>query len=260
MKKFINNLKELKKHNVVAIKQSLEDEGASFEEIKIMRKITKKAGLQHNIKVGGCEAKTDIFFCEKVGVSGIVAPMVETSYGLRKFIQILTNNKRQNLYINIESINAFNNISKILKSKDFKKLTGLVIGRSDLAGSLNLEKSEVDSKRIFKLVKNLLKKIKKNKKILTKMGGSLTPISVDFVSKLFKNNLLDRVETRNIEIKLSNKVLKNFREIIIKIFNFELEWIKYNQKRNLKSKNKIKNDSILRIKEIKKRLKNFSNA
>ena len=65
MKKFVNNLKELKKHNVVAIKQSLEDEGASFEEIKIMRKITRKAGLQHNIKVGGCEAKTDIFFCEK---------------------------------------------------------------------------------------------------------------------------------------------------------------------------------------------------
>ena len=41
MKKFINNLKELKKHNVVAIKQSLEDEGASFEEIK--RSIFKKS-------------------------------------------------------------------------------------------------------------------------------------------------------------------------------------------------------------------------
>ena len=107
-----------------------------------MRKITRKAGLQHNIKVGGCEAKTDIFFCEKVGVNGIVAPMVETSYGLRKFIQILNDNKKQNLYVNIESINAFNNINLILRSKEFKKLTGLVIGRSDLAGSLNLEKSE----------------------------------------------------------------------------------------------------------------------
>ena len=66
MKKFINNLKELKKHNVVAIKQSLEDEGASFEEIKIMRKITRKAGLQHNIKVGGCEAKQIFFFVKKL--------------------------------------------------------------------------------------------------------------------------------------------------------------------------------------------------
>ena len=186
--------------------------------------------------------------------------MVETSYGLRKFIQILTENKRQNLYVNIGGINAFNNINKILKSKDFKKLKGLVIGRSDLAGSLNLEKSEVDSKRIFKLVKNLLRKIKKNKKIVTKMGGSLTPNSLDFVSRLFKDNLLNSVETRNIEIKLSNKVLKNFKKIIVKIFKFELEWIKYNQKRNLKSKNKIKNDSVSRIKEIKKRIKNFSNA
>ena len=92
------------------------------------------------------------------------------------------------------------------------------------------------------------------------MGGSLTPNSIDFVRRLFKNNLLDRVETRNIEIKLNNKALENFKEIIVKIFNFELQWIKYNQKRNLKSKNKIKNDSVARIKEIKKRLKNFSNA
>lgn len=260
MKKIIDNLRKLKKYNAVAVKQSLEDEGASFQEIKIMRNITRKTGLQHNIKVGGCEAKTDIFFCERLGVSGIVAPMVETSYGLRKFIQILTNNKKQNLYINVESINAFKNIKKIFISKDFKKLKGIVIGRSDLAGSLNLEKSQVDSKKIYNLVFNLLKKIKKKKKIVTKMGGSLTPNSLEFVSKLYKNNLLDRVETRNIEIKLSNKVLNNFKEIIINIFNFELEWIKYNQKRNLKKKNRMKNDSISRIKELKKRLQNFNNA
>ena len=61
MKKFVKYLKNLKKFNVVAVKQSLEDEGASFEEIKLMRRITKAAGLQHNIKVVGCEAKTDIY-------------------------------------------------------------------------------------------------------------------------------------------------------------------------------------------------------
>ena len=260
MKKFINNLKKLKKYNVVAVKQSLEDEGASFDEINLMRRITKKAGLQHNIKVGGCEAKTDIFFCEREGVSGIVAPMGETSYGLRKFIQILRNNRSQNLYVNLESINAFKNINKILKSHDFKKLKGVVIGRSDLAGSLNLEKSEVDSKKIFKLVFSLLKKVKKNKKIVTKMGGSLTPNSLEFVGKLFNHNLLDRVETRNIEIKLNKKVLENFKEIIINIFKFELEWINFNKNRNSKKKKGIKNDSVSRIKELKKRLNNFQNA
>ena len=63
MKKIIYYLKKLKKQNIVAVKQSLEDEGASFEELTLMRKITKKASLKHNVKVGGCEAKTDIYFC-----------------------------------------------------------------------------------------------------------------------------------------------------------------------------------------------------
>ena len=41
MKKIINYLKKLKKQNIVAVKQSLEDEGASFEELMLMRQITK---------------------------------------------------------------------------------------------------------------------------------------------------------------------------------------------------------------------------
>ena len=88
------------------------------------------------------------------------------------------------------------------------------------------------------------------------MGGSLTPKSADFVRKLFRKKLLNSVETRNIEVKLNNYVLKNFKEIIVAIFNFELEWIKYNKKISLK-KNRIRNDSISRIRELKKRLKNF---
>ena len=46
MKRVINQLKYLKKLNVVAVKQSLEDEGASFDDLKIMRSITKKVGLK----------------------------------------------------------------------------------------------------------------------------------------------------------------------------------------------------------------------
>ena len=42
MKKFVNYLKKLKKYNVVAIKQSLEDEGASLDQLKIMRKIINR--------------------------------------------------------------------------------------------------------------------------------------------------------------------------------------------------------------------------
>ena len=89
MEKIINQLKELKKLGATGIKQSLEDEGAGFNEIILMRKITKQVGLKLNIKIGGCEAKNDIFFCTSTKVDGIVAPMVESEYALKKFIQTI---------------------------------------------------------------------------------------------------------------------------------------------------------------------------
>ena len=90
------------------------------------------------------EAKNDIYFCEKIGVTGMVAPMVESPYALKKFLQTISSKNKQSLYINIESIQAFNNITKLLNQKNINRLKGVVIGRSDLAGSLNLSKSEVD--------------------------------------------------------------------------------------------------------------------
>ena len=46
MKNLINQLRVLKKVGTVAIKQSLEDEGASFQDISLMRKISKKIKIK----------------------------------------------------------------------------------------------------------------------------------------------------------------------------------------------------------------------
>tara|TARA_Y100001970_G_C14243061_1_gene866118 strand:+ start:891 stop:1670 length:780 start_codon:yes stop_codon:yes gene_type:complete len=259
MKKIIFLLKRLKKFNAVAVKQSLEDEGASFEDLMVMKKVTEKAKIHLNVKIGGCEAKNDIYFCEKLNVTGIVAPMVESPYALRKFLQTISKKNKQNLYVNLESIQAFKNVTKIINKPNLKRLSGVVIGRSDLAGSLDLEKKVVDSTKIFKLVYNVLKKVKK-KKLITKMGGSLTSHSRNFVKKLYLKNLLDRVETRNIEIRLSNKVINNFENIIEAIFKFELEWLKYKQSLQKKRKFKLKNDNLERIKVLKKRFIYSKNA
>ncbi len=163
MKKIIDQLKKLKKLGVVAVKQSLEDEGAGFSDIALMRKITIKTGLKLNIKIGGCEAKNDIFFCNSIKVDGIVAPMVESEYALKKFVQTIPKSFNGNLFINLESKNAFINLKKILSSNEFNKLKGVVIGRSDLAGSYNLSKSMVNSKKIYNVLNANLKKIKLKK-------------------------------------------------------------------------------------------------
>ena len=79
---------------------------------------------------------------------------------------------------------------------------------------------------------------------------------------MFKQNFLDRFETRNVEIKINKKTLKDFDKLIFEIFNFELEWLRYklnnpNLKKH-KSKHVLK-DYSARIQEIKKRIMGMRN-
>ena len=86
--------------------------------------------------------------------------MVESSYALRKFLQSVPKKNKQKLYVNLESVQAFKNINDILNQSNLKRLTGVVIGRSDLAGSLNLEKKKWTQKEFF-TCQFYFKKIKK---------------------------------------------------------------------------------------------------
>ena len=156
MKKIIIELKKLKKFGMIAVKQSLEDEGATFKDIELMRKITLKAGINLNVKIGGCEAKNDIYFCKLIRANSIVAPMVESEYALRKFIQIAYDPKDKftNLFVNIETKNALANLKKIINSKYFNYLNGIVL-EDQILPDLIIWKKDVDSKKIFLKLKML---------------------------------------------------------------------------------------------------------
>ena len=255
----ISILKKLKKKGAIAIKQSFEDEGASFEEIKIMRKITKKVNLKQNIKIGGCEAKNDINFCSKLKVDGIVAPMVESRYALDKFFQSIPKNNLSKLYVNIETITALRNLKKIFRSKYISKLDGIIFGRSDIAGSLNLKKKDVNSKKITKLLFKSIQYVKrKNKKLYIKVGGSVNLDSKKFFENLSKKKFIGSTETRNIEIGINIKTLKNFKELIILAFEFEVAWIKHKLKnKSFNFKSSEKRFLNRRIVEINRRLKSI---
>jgi hypothetical protein len=86
------------------------------------------------------------------------------------------------------------------------------------------------------------------------MGGSITSKSIEFINKLYKNKLLHRIETRNIEIKLSNRIIKKLDEIIPKVFKFELEWLECRLTINKKNKFIYRNN-FYRIDEMQNRLK-----
>ncbi len=256
MKNLEKKLRELKLFGVVGIKQSLEDEGSSFSEIRLLRKLTKKLNLKFNVKIGGCEAKNDIYFCKSIKTDSIVAPMVESEYAIEKFMLCANIDKKNKLLINLETINALNNLDKMLNSVFFKYLDGVVIGRSDIVGSLGLSKDDVNSKKIFDKVKSTLLKIKKKsrKKMIFKMGGSITTKAKSFIKRLYDLKLLDYIETRNIEIKLSEKNLNNLNILITKSFEFETLWLEYKIKQNKPLKNLKYSEDKKREREIRKRL------
>ena len=190
-----------------------------------IKRITELCGLQSFVKIGGCEAKTDLFNCVNLGVNGAIAPMVETPFALSKFINIINNYPNKiHPYVVIESKTAYDNIDEILKfSKD---LTGIVVGRSDFSKSYGLDKNQVDSDFILSQVKEILTKAK-HYNLITVMGGNISVKSSKFIQEMFDQGLLDRIETRNIVIELNSSNINNIENIIQKSLNFEIEWIEY---------------------------------
>jgi 4-hydroxy-2-oxoheptanedioate aldolase len=228
----MNNLYEKLKNftidGLVGIKQSFEDEGALLEDIKTIRKLTKLNNLKLSVKIGGCEAKSDIHECRYMEVDGIVAPMVETEFALQKFIESVSHISGIKFYVNIESKTAYENIDKILDSPSAKMLSGIVVGRSDFVKSYGHDKSFVNSDFIFEKTYEIMKKAK-SYGLETLMGGNLSPKSVEFISKLKNENLIDYVETRNVIIRVDD--VSNLENSITSAIEFETIWLDYKSKK-----------------------------
>lgn len=226
MKQLVKELKNLIPLGVVGIKQSFEDEGALPQDVLTMRRITEQIGLDLSVKIGGCEAKTDIKFCENIGVDKIVAPMIESRFALSKFIESVTDIDNIKFYINIESHQAQSNIEQILDSPSSKLLSGVVLGRSDMIKSYGLSKSNVDGYMMNGILENVFKEAKRYG-FDTIMGGNISPKSSDMIQKLYNENLLKSIETRNVIIKLNNKNIKNITPLIKSSLLFESKWLQY---------------------------------
>ena len=79
----------------------------------------------------------------------------------------------------------------------------------------------VNSNKIYNMLDSNLKKIKSKNKLI-KMGGSMTVKSKKFIKNLFTKKLIDRIETRNVELKLTNNTVKNLENIVPLILSLKL--------------------------------------
>lgn len=236
MTELIYDLKELKSnYGVIGIKQSFEDEGVILDDVITMRRITELAGLELYIKIGGCEANSDIQTCENLGVDAIIAPMIETEFAMQKYMEA-TQDSKMKLYFVCESKTAGLNINEILKKSE-NKLTGVVIGRSDLCKSFGMNKSEVNSDAMAAVIRNILREIKEFG-LSTTMGGNISIKSLDLILDLYNKKLLDKIETRNVVINLNNPIFHSIlKETIRKSLDFEIKWLKYKSQNYLKTGN-----------------------
>ena len=219
------NFKYLKKING-ELKISLEDEGLTFDQATEIACLSHKNQIPLNIKIGGAEAISDMRFADNIGCIGCVAPMIESSYALHKFISSVYKNSFnfKNLFVNIESKQAYGNIKNILNSSDANHLYGIVLGRTDFIQSFGYTKDKVDSNECFEMATKIFN-LSKKKGLKNVMGGNLNINSFDFIKKLYDKGLLDYIETRNVKVKLSNEFLNNFKENLSNMLEFEIEWL-----------------------------------
>ena len=203
--------------DIVGLKTSTEDEGASFNNIVDIVTINKTQGYRSTLKIGGCEAKSDIITAQTLKIENIVAPMIESAFAANKFISAVDEicNKDINdfrLYINIESIVSVKNAEEII-SNIHNRLFGIVVGRSDLSKSLGLTKKDTNSKKVLEHTRNVFR-IAKKYNLETTFGGNLNSESLPFIKSLMKDNLIDRVETRTVICTVNKKLIKNYNMFI----------------------------------------------
>jgi hypothetical protein len=227
------------------IKISYEDEGALLNEMISMRYLTASSGLQLSIKIGGCEAKRDIVDCIDLGCDSIVAPMIESEFALKKFL----NSLKQYGYcrekgFNLETINAYNCIDEL--SGEFNNLDFVTVGRVDFVGSFGKDRNFVNDDEMFKIVTNVFKKVRENGNTKCYLGGAISIDSKDFICRLINENLLDKFETRYIIFDVKKINFNKFDELLYFANVFEVEWLKYiNSKYSLLANKDIKRISMI---------------
>lgn len=228
--KMIDILRDLRdKNGVTAVKAEFEAEASRLHELMRLKDISGRAGLDMVLKIGGAEAVTDMFEAKNIGTSLLVAPMVESPYALRKYLEAIEKHfskdfrKKMLFGVNIETELAYKNFPEMLKEKKIKLLSTITVGRTDMCGSLGIDRYQVNSDVIYKITEDIFSLAKK-KGFNTTVGGGIGPEAAKFIKKLVSKGLLDRFETRKVVFNLPAG-MKRIREGIVKANKFEILWL-----------------------------------
>jgi 4-hydroxy-2-oxoheptanedioate aldolase len=230
--RMVDVLKELReKYNALSVRAEFEAEGTKLEELLRLKEICMVAGVGLTLKIGGCESIRDMLEARVVGVDYLVAPMVESAYALRKYLQAVNKvfpaEERDSIEIlcNIETETAHKNLPEMLRVPEIDTLRGIVIERVDLCFSLGLDEQAINDEQINRITFDAMSKAKeRNKDLICTVGGGVSAHSLPFLESM-PEGYLDRYETRKVCFSWSGTA-NGKDKAILKALGFEVLWLR----------------------------------
>jgi citrate lyase beta subunit len=215
------------KYGVVAVKAEFEAEGTRPDELLRLLDLARRADLKVALKIGGCEAISDLFASLLYGVDYIIAPMVETPYALTKFIEAKAKTHGANeggaefLY-NLETQTALENLKPMLLLAE-GNVDGIVFGRVDFTLSRGMPRDAINDPSVTEAVLTVARACADHDLELV-VGGSVAPAAIDAL-RAFRKIRLDRFETR--KIVFDGKIVNSpaIEDAIANAVEFELAWL-----------------------------------
>lgn len=177
---------------IVALKGEFEAEGLSRDTVAAEAAFAARNGLPYLVKIGGCEAKSDMRFLTVISVRSIVAPMIESPFAMSKYMEMLPDGAFDHVGVTIETIDAVRRIDEILDAGT--GLTEVTVGRTDLTASYG--GSGVDCEETVAMVKTVARAADA-RGLKTTMGGSINAGTIALLQRDEElRSLVSCVETR----------------------------------------------------------------
>jgi hypothetical protein len=215
---------------VVSVKAEFEAEGTRVDELLRLVDISRSAGLELTVKIGGCEAIRDLLEAKQIGVKYIVAPMVETPYALSKYISAKNtvfdaeDLEETEFLFNLETETGYQHLDTLASvASATNGVQGMVFGRVDFAGSMDLGRDEINNSKITDYVLRAAD-VAKSSGLDFVMGGAISSDSLHVIREVAKVHL-SRFETRKVVFSGEATTVNNIEQGLVNAVHFELLWL-----------------------------------
>ena len=214
---------------VLAVKAEFEAEGTRPDELLRLLELAHRADLDVALKIGGCEAVSDLHAARLYGANYLIAPMVETPYALGKYVDARrkawgADAANAKFLFNIETAAGLDHLDGMVPVAR-AELDGIVFGRVDFTMSMGLTRDQINSQPITDCVLRVAQACRENDLELV-VGGGVSVEARDHL-RAIRAVRLDRFETRKVIFDGATVESPQFDAAIANAVDFELAWLEH---------------------------------